>query len=740
MRWDRICNAAAYKVNKKTLWCASNNAKLITPLTKNTRYVWSLGSINKISTHPPHLNANIQNIPLHLHLITTSPMIPTLLLLLLLAGAVSGDTNGFNFIFPNSQLDGVIEVQPDGQLLHTNETLMSGVGHTFYSRPLRFKTNSSGDAYSFSTSFVFGIIPENPKYTFHGMTFAIAPSKSVIDASSSQHLGLFNRTTDGNESNHIVAIELDTFKNLELSDIDSNHIGLDINSVVSVYAKTAGFYDNNGVLQNLTLASSQRIRAWIEYDGVSKQLNVTLAPLHNNKPKKPLASWEKDLSPYLLEEMFVGFTSATGVLLQTFYVLAWSFQINGKAQEIDVSKIPKLPIKNKSKKLKHMVLALGLSTSALLLISLGSFVGIFLFVKRKRKFAEVLESWEVQYGPHRFRYKDLYKATKGFKESELLGKGGFGKVYKGTLPELGVHVAVKKVWHESGQGMKEFVAEIATIGRLRHPNLVRLLGYCRRKGELFLVYDYMPNLSLDNLLFNSNDSASILTWKQRVKIIIDVAEALAYLHEQWVEVIIHRDIKASNVLLDAELNAKLGDFGLARFSDNGSEAKTTHLAGTLGYIAPELARKGKATTGTDIFAFGAFCLEVGCGRRPVELQGNQEAVILVDWVLDCWFKGELLSAIDKRLQHEMDEEDMEMVLKIGLLCSHSVPAVRPSMSQVLKFLKKEEPLPEDFDCVLEIREDYSGRLGDASSSAYFSQIQYSTASAPVTESFISSGR
>ncbi|KAI7739301.1 hypothetical protein M8C21_026636 [Ambrosia artemisiifolia] len=615
---------------------------------------------------------------------------------------------------------------------------MSGVGHTFYSNPFLFKNSTSNLTFSFSTSFVFGIIPDNPLYTFHGMTFAIAPSKAVIDASSAEHLGLFNRTNDGNASNHVVALELDTFKNLELSDIDSNHVGLDINSVVSVYATTAGYYDDEDpervVFKNITLASSQQIRAWVEYDGVNNQLNVTLAPLHVKKPKKPLASIQKDLSPYLLDEMFVGFTSATGVLRQRFYVVAWSFQMNGEAQDFDVSKIPPLPVKKTKRNKKHeMSLAIGLSLSGLLVVSLVLIFGIVLYRRRKCKFVEVLEVWEVEYGPHRFCYKDLYKATHGFKESRLLGKGGFGQVYKGTLPELGTPVAVKKVWHESGRGMKEFVAEIATIGRLRHPNLVRLLGYCRRKGELFLVYDYMPNLSLDSLLFESK-SDLILTWKQRVKIITDVAEALAYLHEEWVEVIIHRDIKASNVLLDAEFNAKLGDFGLARFSKNGNEAKTTHLAGTLGYIAPELARKGKATTATDVFAFGAFCLEVVCGRRPVEHQGHQEAVILVEWVLDCWFKDELLKAVDPKLKNEVDVEGMRLVFKIGLLCSHSVPSVRPTMSQVLKFLKRIEPLPEDFEGVLDIREEYSGRLGDASTSAYFSQIQYNTASSPITDS------
>ncbi|KAD3338657.1 hypothetical protein R6Q59_016780 [Mikania micrantha] len=661
-------------------------------------------------------------------MILIQPRVLPLLLLLLTGPIVSADDNGFSFIFNDSQVDGVREIKPDGQVVHTNEPQMFGVGQTFYSRPFRFKNSTSGDALSFSTSFVFGIIPESTLYTFHGMTFAIAPSKSLIN-SSSEHLGLFNRTNDGNASNHVVALELDTFQNLELADIDSNHVGLDINSVVSVFATTAGYYDDqNGDFINLTLSSSQAIRAWVDYDAAQKQINVTLAPLNFKKPKRPLASLQKDLSPFLLEEMFVGFTSATGILLQRFYVLAWSFQINGKAQEIDVSKIPSLPIKNKSTENKHMILAIGLSSGGLLVL----ISGIVLYSRRRRKFAEVLEGWEVQYGPHRFSYKDLYKATKGFKESQLLGKGGFGQVYKGTLPELGTMVAVKKVWYESGRGMKEFVAEIATIGRLRHPNLVRLLGYCRRKGELLLVYDYMPYSSLDTLLFNSKCD-TILTWKQRVKIITDVAEALAFLHEEWVEVIIHRDIKASNVLLDAELNAKLGDFGLARFSNNGKEAKTTRLAGTLGYIAPELARKGKATTATDVFAFGAFCLEVVCGRRPVE---RQEAVILVEWVLDCWYKEELLNAVDPKLKKELDVEEMGLVLKIGLLCSHNVPAVRPSMSQVLKFLKRMEALPEDFDGVLDIhireREDYSGRLGD---SYCFSQIHYDT----ITNSLISSG-
>ena len=188
----------------------------------------------------------------------------------------------------------------------------------------------------------------------------------------------------------------------------------------------------------------------------------------------------------------------------------------------------------------------------------------------------------MQFGPHRFTYKDLFIATKGFKNSELLGRGGFGKVYKGTLPVSDIEIAVKVVSHDSRQGMREFVAEIATIGRLRHPNLVRLQGYCRHKDELYLVYDCMPKGSLDKFLYRQQTGS--LDWSQRFKIIKDVAYGLCYLHQQWVQVIIHRDIKPANILLDGTMNARLGDFGLAKLCDHGIDPQTSHVAGTLLYF------------------------------------------------------------------------------------------------------------------------------------------------------------
>jgi serine/threonine protein kinase len=301
---------------------------------------------------------------------------------------------------------------------------------------------------------------------------------------------------------------------------------------------------------------------------------------------------------------------------------------------------------------------------------------------------EHIEAWELECGPHRFTYKEIRLATKGFKE--LLGFGGFGRVYKGVLPK-GVEVAVKRISHDSKQGVREFVAEISSIGRLRHRNLVQLQGWCRRKGELLLVYDYMPNGSLDKLLFEN--SKGVLNWSQRYRILKGVAAGLLYLHEEWEQRVVHRDVKASNVLLDADLDGRLGDFGLARLYDHGKHPQTTKVVGTLGYLAPELTRTGKATTNSDVYSYGALLLEVACGRRPVEPNRCSEELVLVEWVWGFEEDGIILEAADRRLRGEYVVEEMETVLKLGLLCSHPNPDYRPNMRHVLQILSGDAPLP-----------------------------------------------
>jgi serine/threonine protein kinase len=500
---------------------------------------------------------------------------------------------------------------------------------------------------------------------------------------------LFNEGNNGNKTNHVVAVELDTIESKEFGDINDNHVGIDINGLHSIKAQPAGYYDDkSGRFTNLSLISGEPMQVWVDYDDVAKRIDVVMAPYKMAKPSRSLMSYSTDISTVVNESMYVGFSSSTGSVLASHYVLGWSFITNSlHAPDLDYSKIPKLP-RLKPKPVSK-ALTIGLPVICVTLMLAMIYLAVY-YVRRKRKFAEELEDWELDYGPHRFKFKDLYVATKGFREKGLLGSGGFGRVYKGVLPSSKIEIAVKRVSHESRQGMKEFVAEIVSIGRLRHRNLVQLLGYCRRKGELLLVYDYMPNGSLDKLLYDQPEVT--LNWKQRYNVIKGVAAGLFYLHGEWEQIVIHRDVKASNVLLDGELNGRLGDFGLARLYDHGTDPQTTHVVGTLGYLAPEHTRTGKATTSTDVYSFGAFLLEVASGRRPIEPRNDD--FILLDWVFSCYCRGEIIEARDPNLGSDYVPAEIELVLKLGLLCSHSEPSCRPTMRQVIQYLEGEIVLPD----------------------------------------------
>ncbi|KAG6631393.1 hypothetical protein CIPAW_13G089800 [Carya illinoinensis] len=526
-------------------------------------------------------------------------------------------------------LDGIAKILPNGLLQLTNFSNQE-IGQAFYQFPIKFSKISS---LSFSTNFVFAMVPQKPKFGGHGIAFNISPSKGLTHGMATQYLGLFNSSNNGLTSNHILAIELDPVKSPDFDDID-NHVGID------------------------------------------KLLNVTLAPIRTPKPNWPLLSTPINLSQIVLESMYVGFSASTGSVVCDHYILGWSFNKSGRAQSLDISSLPKLPPGKKQKEKRKVAIKALLIVLVVVLITTTGAAYYF----RKKKYEEVCEDWESDYGTHRFSYKSLHKATKGFKAREIIGEGGFGKVYRGILPS-NEKIAVKRVSHNSQQGMKKFVAKIVSMGRLRHRNLVRLLGYCRRKGELLLIYDYMPHGSLDRFLYRN--ARRHLNWLQRFRILRGVASGLLYLHEGWEQIVIHRDIKASHVLLDAKMNGRLGDFGLARLYDHDTNSQTTHVAGIIGYLAPELTRTGRATTYTDVFAFGAFMLEVACGMRPIEPKGMPEELS----------KGDILRASDPRLEGNYEVEEMVLILKLGLLCSHVDPATRPSMRRVMQFLNGEADLP-----------------------------------------------
>ncbi|KAL6130618.1 hypothetical protein ACLB2K_068997 [Fragaria x ananassa] len=207
------------------------------------------------------------------------------------------------------------------------------------------------------------------------------------------------------------------------------------------------------------------------------------------------------------------------------------------------------------------------------------------------------DEFEQGTGPRKFLYEELVRATGNFEEEQKLGQGGFGWVYKGFIKDLNSYVAMKRISKGSKQGMKEYATEVRIISRLRHQNLVQLLGWCHKKKELLLVYELMPNCSLNSHLFKQE---SLLTWEARYKIAQGLASGLLYLHEGWEQCVLHRDIKSSSIMLNSNFNAKLGDFGLARLADHGKQSQTTVLAGTIGYMAPECVTTGKASKETNV--------------------------------------------------------------------------------------------------------------------------------------------
>ncbi|KAJ1287649.1 hypothetical protein BS78_02G027100 [Paspalum vaginatum] len=640
----------------------------------------------------------------------------------LAAAATDGDQFVYDgFAGANLTVDGAAAVTPAGLIELTNGTTLHQKGHAFHPAPVRLRAAGSpnnGTVRSFSVAFVFAIVSSYLDFSTHGLALVVAPSTDFSSSLPDQYLGLTNTLDNGKASNRMLAVELDTVQNIEFHDISANHVGIDVDGLSSVLSHDAGYYvvdddgstNSSGSFRNLSLISRDAMHVWVDYDGATAQIDVTMAPIIGTtapaKPRKPLLSKVRNLSDVLAEPSYMGFSSATGPGNSRHYVLGWSVGTNGRpAPAIDVAALPKVPRVGPKAASKALEIALPLASAALVL-AVGA--AVILAVRRRLRYTELREDWESEFGPHRFAYKDLFHATRGFRDSHLLGAGGFGMVYRGVLHRSGAaEVAVKKVSHGSKQGMKEFVAEIASIGRIRHRNLVQLLGYCRRKDELILVYDYMPNGSLDKYIHGGGGgddrqrSTLNLDWAQRLRVIKGVAAGLHYLHERWEKVVVHRDIKTSNVLLDRDMNGRLGDFGLAKLCEHGANPQTTRVVGTTGYLAPELVRTGKATPLTDVFAFGTFVLEVACGRRPIRQDEHGDQVMLADWVLQHWQHhggdGSLVEAVDPRLRRgddQLDEEQVRLVLKVGLLCSHPCATSRPSMHQVLQYLDGETPPPE----------------------------------------------
>nr|XP_011459947.1 PREDICTED: cysteine-rich receptor-like protein kinase 25 [Fragaria vesca subsp. vesca] len=282
----------------------------------------------------------------------------------------------------------------------------------------------------------------------------------------------------------------------------------------------------------------------------------------------------------------------------------------------------------------------------------------------------------------------IHAATNKFSDSKKLGEGGFGPVYKGVLRD-GKEVAIKRLSSCSEQGSEEFTNEVLLIMKLQHKNLVRLLGFCVEREEKLLVYEYMPNSSLDVILFDSTKRAQ-LDWSRRVSIISGIARGILYLHEDSRHRIIHRDLKASNVLLDNEMNPKISDFGMARiFAGSEGQANTATIVGTYGYMAPEYAMEGLYSVKSDVYSFGVLLLEIITGRRNTGFHLIKRAPSLIAYAWKLWDEGKGLELIDPLLVGSCDPEEFLRYLHIGLLCVQEDANDRPTMSSAVVMLKSE---------------------------------------------------
>ncbi|CBI14848.3 unnamed protein product, partial [Vitis vinifera] len=490
-----------------------------------------------------------------------------------LASAVDFVFNGFNS--SDMLLYGVADIESRFLTL-TNHTRFA-IGRALYPSKVPAKSPNSSHVVPFSTSFIFSMAPYKDMIPGHGIVFLFAPVTGIEGTTSAQNLGFLNHTNNGNSINHVFGVEFDVFQNEEFDDISNNHVGINVNSLTSMSAHEAGYWPDNGKISSgggnssseedeksfkrLQLNNGKNYQVWIDY--LDLHLNVTMAEAGKTRPQRPLLSVALNLSDVFLDDMYVGFTAATGRLVESHRILAWSFS-------------------NSNFSLSSELITMGVFFCVVFCSVFSWFLIRWKRLRARRR--EGMEEWELEYWPHRITHQEIEAATNGFSEENVIGTGGNGKVYKGVL--------------EGG-------AEIARV-------------------------------------FECEES-QILSFKDRIRVLKDVASGVLYLHEGWESRVLHRDIKASNVLLDKDMNGRLGDFGLARMHGHDKVGSTTRVVGTVGYLAPEVIRTGRASAQTDVFGFGVLILEVLCGRRPME-EGKPH---LIDWLWELMRKGELCQTINE---------------------------------------------------------------------------------------------
>ncbi|CAL9110338.1 unnamed protein product [Musa acuminata var. zebrina] len=342
----------------------------------------------------------------------------------------------------------------------------------------------------------------------------------------------------------------------------------------------------------------------------------------------------------------------------------------------------------------------------LLLAALAAWFWVRRYLNRRRKLRRkpskpdvepslALESISASTTLVKFRFDDIKQATKNFSRDNIIGRGGYGNVYKGVLAD-GTEVALKRFKNCSAAGDASFAHEVEVIASVRHVNLVALRGYCLATTQMeghqrIIVCDLMRNGSLHDHLFGTGDHR--LSWPLRQKIALGTARGLAYLHDGVQPAIIHRDIKASNILLDEMFEPKVADFGLARFAPEGMSHVSTRVAGTLGYVAPEYALYGQLTEKSDVYSFGVVLLELLSGKKAFVSMGEGQAFVLSDWAWSLVRRGRTMAVLEEGMEELGPTEVLEKYVLVAVLCTHPQLHARPKMDQIVKILETDLAVP-----------------------------------------------
>ncbi|XP_057983465.1 probable L-type lectin-domain containing receptor kinase S.5 [Malania oleifera] len=585
------------------------------------------------------------------------------------------DTKDFTFTEHSYIVKNAIQVTPD----ITGDDISELSGRVWYKRPFKLWSRQRGIAASFNSTFVVNITPKTDPGG-EGLAFILTGDTTIPDKSEGQWLGIVNGSTNGSSVSNIVAVEFDTRKSYP-EDVDDNHVGLNLNSIYSFRQVPLGSHGVN-------LSSGADVTVSVQYNGKSNIMTVFVFMTNGTGENmtNPIISEPFELPKHLPEMVFVGFSASTGEQTELNCVRSWNFTSTEVGED--------------SSNLTWVWIVLPI----ILVILLGSLAYCF-FRKRKYKVMQEqtedpmidLEIQNSAMAPRKFHLKELKSATGNFNSKNELGRGGFGIVFKGFLNNM--DVAVKRFSKHSQQGKQDFLAEVKTIGNLHHKNLVKLVGWCHESNELLLVYEFKPNGSLEKFIFRNKNPCTedpTLSWKIRHHIICGVARALDYLHNGCTKRVLHRDIKASNIMLDSEFNACLGDFGLARTIQHheNTHHSTKEIAGTPGYMAPESFHIGRATAETDVYAFGVLLLEVVCGRKPGnQNEQNNFSNSIVDWVWEYYRRERITDVVDFQLNEDFEQAQAECLLMLGLACSHPNPHQRPSMRTALQVLTGEAAPP-----------------------------------------------